>query len=188
MTHENTDQIDQKLTLEITRIFEQKYKNIPSAAKWISRKTGIPPETVRRWNKGRNSPRSGHLIILARRYPEVLKVFFGFVGHNYLIPYISLPDHEREIAGIPSRSGADSGENVPINVPLKSWPSDLNERQKWFLVELHCNIKVTAADIVRRWAVTDKTARRDIADLKERGLIAHVGARKSGWYEMAGTN
>lgn len=185
MTQKNTTEIEQKLVLEITRIFQQKYKNIPSAAKRISRRTGIPPDTIRRWNKGRNQPSSGHLIALAGNYPEVLKIILRLAGHGYLIRYISLPDHDKEVAGIPSESEVIFDKNVPINVPIKSWPEDINERQRWFLVELDRNIRVTATDIAARWPVTDKTARRDIADLKTRGLITHVGARKSGWYAVA---
>lgn len=184
MTHRKMTIIEQELMLEITKYFRQEYKNTLAATKLISRKTDIPTETIKRWHKGRNPPRSGHLVILARQYADVLKIILRQTGHGYLIPYISAPDHEREMARISVLPDDDFAENVPINVPLKSWPDDINERQKWFLVELHRNIRVTATDIMQRWSVTDKTAKRDIADLKERSLIVYMGARKTGWYML----
>jgi len=41
-----------------------------------------------------------------------------------------------------------------------------------------------AQGIALRFDVTEKTARRDIADLKARGLIEFVGAPKTGYYRL----
>lgn len=105
-------------------------------------------------------------------------------GHGYLIPYIVPLDKVEAVAADPKR-GAESDQNVPINVPIKSWPKDINARQKWFLVELGHSVKVSATSITERWGVTLKTAKRDVSDLKERGLITFNGARKSGHYQLA---
>jgi hypothetical protein len=59
------------------------------------------------------------------------------------------------------------------------------ERQAWFLEALRDGQHVGAADITDRWKVSEKTARRDIAALKERGLVKFVGARRSGRYRAA---
>ncbi len=74
--------------------------------------------------------------------------------------------------------------NVPLNVPIKSTPANLNERQRWFLDRLRSGIRATARSIRAHAGVTLKTARRDIAHLKGLGLICFVGAKKKGYYTL----
>ena len=83
----------------------------------------------------------------------------------------------------PPKSPQKSEENVPIKLP----PADFNHRQRWFLAQLHEGVEITAVGISARWAVTIKTARRDIAGLQA-GLVVFKGARKSGRYELSGGN
>ena len=65
----------------------------------------------------------------------------------------------------------------PVNVPV-------NDRQKWFLKQIGKNIKVSSSDIAKHWDVSQKTAKRDIADLKQKGLIEFLGAPKNGNYRL----
>jgi len=67
--------------------------------------------------------------------------------------------------------------DVPVNVPV-------NKRQRWFLDQLGSGIKCKAPDLADRWKVTEKTARRDISDLKEKGIIEFEGAPKNGAYHI----
>ena len=67
--------------------------------------------------------------------------------------------------------------NVPINVPV-------NERQQWFLEQLSAGKQTKATDISAHWKVTEKSAKRDIADLKARGVIEFVGVPKKGFYRV----
>jgi predicted HTH transcriptional regulator len=69
--------------------------------------------------------------------------------------------------------------NVPINVPV-------NERQRWFLDEITNGIACGAAEVAAHFHVTEKTAKRDLADLKARQLIEFVGAPKNGFYRIKG--
>lgn len=71
--------------------------------------------------------------------------------------------------------------NVPGNV-LDDVPA--NARQRWLLEQLARGRQVKAADVAVRFAVTEKTARRDIADLRKRNVIEFVGARKTGHYQL----
>ena len=63
-----------------------------------------------------------------------------------------------------ARSEADA----PINVPV-------NERQQWFLNQLGAEKKVKAADLATRWNVAEKTAKRDISELKRQKIIESKG-------------
>ncbi|HIJ80900.1 MAG TPA: DeoR family transcriptional regulator [Desulfuromonadales bacterium] len=65
--------------------------------------------------------------------------------------------------------------NVPVNVPV-------NERQTWFLEQIAAEKKPKSIDVAEYFNVTTMTAKRDIADLKGRGLIVFVGSAKTGWY------
>jgi hypothetical protein len=64
----------------------------------------------------------------------------------------------------------------PLNDPV-------NERQKRYLEQLFGSLKAKAADLAQHWSVSPVTAKRDSADLKERGLIEFVGSPKTGWYQ-----
>ncbi len=55
------------------------------------------------------------------------------------------------------------------------------ERQRWFLDRV-AQGRCDAREIEAAWTVSLKTARRDIAALKEAGLISYVGSRRKGRY------
>lgn len=67
--------------------------------------------------------------------------------------------------------------NVPENVPI-------NNRQKWFLDQLALGKNCRSSNLATKWSVTEKTARRDIADLKKRGVVKFIGAPKNGYYHI----
>ncbi len=67
--------------------------------------------------------------------------------------------------------------NVPINVPI-------NDRQAWFLEQLRAGSKTRAADLAGHWKITEKTAKRDLAALKDKDLIEFVGPLKTGYYRL----
>jgi len=70
-----------------------------------------------------------------------------------------------------------SESNVPVNVPV-------NKRQQWFLNQLGAGKRVKSIDLAHHWNVTEKTAKRDIADLKNQGMIEFVGSPKTGVYHL----
>ena len=78
-------------------------------------------------------------------------------------------------------TGADVPVNVPEHVPV-------NERQHWFLEQLGAGKKLKAADIADHFTVTNMTAKRDLADLKGRGMIEFIGSPKTGWYRQPNPN
>ncbi len=58
----------------------------------------------------------------------------------------------------------------------------VNERQKWYVEQLAAGAKIKSTDLARHWNVSQVTAKRDIADLKNRGVIEFVGSPKTGFY------
>jgi predicted HTH transcriptional regulator len=61
---------------------------------------------------------------------------------------------------------------------------DLNERQRWIIEQLLAGIKIKAEDVVQKWSVGEATVRRDLAGLRNHGLIEFVGAPKTGHYRI----
>ena len=91
----------------------------------------------------------------------------------------------------PVEKGVDDRKNDRTNVPLNDRnrgsseppPEDgLNPRQRWYLEALAAGKELRANDLRHRWGVSEKTARRDVAVLKERGIIEFVGPPRTGRY------
>ena len=167
---------------KISVILRQQCVGETSPMKKIFKETGIAPDTIKKWYTGRKPPRLGHFLILVEKYPAILQELLAAIGHGYLISYIQ-PQFEKVTSNMFMREiVSEASKNVPINVPINLRFKNLNERQIWFLTELSSDIRVTADDIVRRWNIKRKTARRDIAGLKKYQLIRFSGANKTGRY------
>ena len=93
----------------------------------------------------------------------------------------------------PAERGLDDHKNDRTNDPINDRnrqpagppPKDrLNPRQRWSIELLAAGKDLRADDIRRRWGVSDKTARRDVAALKQRGMIEFVGPLRTGHYRL----
>lgn len=85
--------------------------------------------------------------------------------------------HAEVVAYVP-----DVPVNVPLNVPVNV---PLNGRQSWFLEALRSGERLRAKDIVEHFGVSAKTAKRDVAALREQGLVEFQGAPKNGYYRVS---
>lgn len=81
----------------------------------------------------------------------------------------------------------------PVTVPPALSPdtrsvtvtsADLNERQRWMLLQLALDRAVAAAEIAAEFDVSVRTARRDISRLQEGGFVVFEGAPKTGRYVL----
>ncbi len=59
-----------------------------------------------------------------------------------------------------------------------------NERQLWVLDEVRFGTRVRRLMIEKRLGVTDKTAKRDLAQLRKAGEIEYVGSGSTGYYQQ----
>lgn len=75
----------------------------------------------------------------------------------------------------------DSRANVPVNVPASVPVSD---RQRWFIEQLSADKQIRASGLAAYWSISEKTAKRDISDLKRKGIVEFVGAPKNGFYRI----
>src|SRR6185312_13215469 len=67
--------------------------------------------------------------------------------------------------------------NSPTDVPV-------NVRQRWFLEALATGQRPKPSDLAERFGVTIKTAKRDVAMLRDRSVVVFVGATKNGYYAL----
>lgn len=179
MTLNHSSEIEKNLAHKIHKFLHEIYHRTASPVKRISQITDLPVETIRHWYKQENPPKTGHLIILARVYPEVMIAILEQTGYEYLVPFMMPILQTKKSKKISKKSG----KNVPINVPIKFQNVQLNHRQCWFLVRLQEGAKISVHDICDHWAVSIKSAKRDIADMKRRGVIEFQGPKKTGFYK-----
>ena len=74
----------------------------------------------------------------------------------------------------------------PHHEAIESETTDVpvNDRQKWFLNQTCKGIRVSSSELAVHWDISQKTAKRDIADLKQKGVIEFSGAPKNGYYRL----
>ncbi|WP_225011233.1 DeoR family transcriptional regulator [Novosphingobium percolationis] len=166
------------------------------SVKTIMRWTGASERSVKNWLSGEMGP-SGYFLMrlcaqsLAARelvlehltelevgFPPNIGAEFGSeIPDTILAPSAPIP---LQPTGRAHANGDTNGDiigdmHVTNNVPL-------NERQAWLLGRVASGDRCTFDDIVARWLVSDRTAKRDIAELKGRGLIRYSGSHRRGFY------
>ena len=184
------------------------------ATKTLMQWTGAGERTVKHWLSGVHGPGGEHLLVLMRESEAVFEAVLTAAGrldaisavrvlqaHGTMVEVMAMVGQERagharmravtvEGQGGDAPIGADDPENDRVNDlendPVNSVPDDrINPRQRWFLEGLASGRDVRAADLRRRSGVSDKTARRDVAILKVRGMIEFVGSFRTGRYRVS---
>ena len=174
---------DDELAKIVASALRQDFGEMSSAIKQIAQATNAHHRAIKNWYDAKNTPSSGHLLLLARSSQSILKFILEQIGGQDLTEAFQLLSRENPTTISRSKDGIFTDifqdKNVPTNVPIKL----LNERQLWFLDRIREQNNASAIDIIDRWNVVLKTARRDIAYLKAMGKIKFVGAKKNGRYQ-----
>lgn len=182
----------------IAELLRKEHGDSRRAIKQLMRQTDASERTVKHWLSGQHGPDSVHFLRLVVSSPVVRAFVLGLVDGPAAIPLTGPVDRislarareayaAGEAAGGRSATGARKNvpdrvsERDPKNVPDRA---ELNERQHWFLDRVG-EVRSDARDIASVWAVSLKTARRDIAALKVAGLICYVGSRRKGRYRRS---
>ncbi|NBX72839.1 MAG: hypothetical protein EBQ89_00915 [Alphaproteobacteria bacterium] len=170
---------DEELAKIVAAALRRDFGETASAIKRIGQLTSSNLRAIKNWYEARNAPSSGHLLLLARSSPSILKFILQQIGGEDLWDAFQLLSHHA-LATVPEPENdgftdKTVSENVPINVPLKSF----NDRQRWFLILLKRKNKACAEDITGHFCVAIKTARRDIEGLKDAGKTRVLFSRGS---------
>jgi len=94
-------------------------------------------------------------------------------------PHPAAADEESELARVPVNETDET-----VNEADETVNETVNARQQWFIAQVVAGRQSGWADLAEQWQVSRATAKRDIADLKARGLIEFVGARRTGFYRL----
>ena len=126
----------------------------------VFRELGLMEEWGSGYRRIVNSCRTGG-------YPEPEWIELGSVMRVVFYPHPEVCEEQIDNVSV----------NVSVNVPV-------NQRQQWFIDQIQRHVKVSAKEIAEHWKVSEKTAKRDITDLKQKSVIAFSGAAKNGSYYL----
>lgn len=173
----------------IANALKEEHGDTHRSVKTIMRWTDASERSVKNWLSGEAGPSGYFLMRLFAKSAAVRALVFELVTDSSAQPttpqlatQVDLESDDRP--GTEVETGADYGDiygdiDVTINCPETA---RLNPRQKWFLERVARNEKCTAEDIASHWGITLRTAKRDIALLRDDGRIIFVGSRRLGRY------
>lgn len=179
------------------------------AAKILMNWTGAGERTVKHWLAGTHGPCGDHLLVLIRESETVFWAILAAAGRADMAAIAGTQAAPGVTSGAPildqlALAVEPAGEKAPggagrndrdddrirdrdddrdrLGVGARSGAAK-DQRRTWFLEAVRAGRQVGAVEIADRWRVSEKTARRDIAALKAKGLVEFVGPRRSGAYQ-----
>jgi len=192
--------------MAIAAALRTEFRNSRRAVKVVMGWTGVAERTAKHWLAGQNGPSGWHLIALLRESEMVFEAVLLASGRaNALAAARVLAVHGTVVEGLATleRLRADPvyASNLAFIPPGNDQNHDrqsdrandrhrtdfvgvLNARQRWYVEALAAGIDVRASQLSGRWDVSDKTARRDIAQLRDLGIVEFVGSSKAGRYRL----
>jgi len=180
---------DKMVAALVAGILRQDQPKSDAPMKRIELATGVNRNSISKWYHGSNAPKSAHLLLLAKSYPNILRMILQLINRGDIWELClrhSIP--QKMLSARPktrTRQSIYKDRFVSINVVVDALTSgQLNKRQLWFLGRLQQGDSVKAENIVSVWRSTPRTARRDIAGLIAVRLIRFTGARRNGRYEL----
>lgn len=78
-----------------------------------------------------------------------------------------------------------NGRHVPVGDPdVPDDVPDLNSRQKWIMGQIRRGTQVRVSMVVTQFRCSQKTAKRDLSNLKDKQLVRFVGSPRTGHYVL----
>lgn len=77
-----------------------------------------------------------------------------------------------------------TGSDDPQSDPDDPQNDSLNDRQAWIIQQLRSGTGLRIGDVVDQWGCSKTTAKRDLAELRDRGLIKFEGAARTGCWQL----
>lgn len=176
---------DAELAIVVAAALRRDFGNANSAIKRIGKGTNINLRAIKNWYEARNTPSSGHLLLLARVSPSILKFVLEQIGGLPQTETSARPKEEIISIRAVNQDKIYSTGNCTINITISPRIAQkLNQRQLWFLSQLQQNEKVKADDIAALWGTSIGSAKSDISEMTRMGLIRFYGAKKTGLYKL----
>ena len=75
--------------------------------------------------------------------------------------------------------------NDPVNDPHNEPHNDtLNKRQSWIMQQLQGRVHLRIRQVINRFNCSNSTAKRDLADLRQKGLVTFEGTARTGYWRL----
>ena len=108
-------------------------------------------------------------------------------GKNYFTLILKNKEYRPDNVDKADNVGVNVGVNVPVNVGVNvpvNVPVNLSKTAQKVVEYLTINATVTTAVLAQHFGVTERTIKRAIKELREKGLIERVGSDKNGYYKL----
>ena len=177
----------------IADALRQEHGNTHRAVKTIMHWTGASERSVKNWLSGEFGPSGYFLIRLCVKSPAVRRLVVELLAEPDIIaPHLGDGSVEA-VSAMPTSADSCPPEcavpeairdTIRDNIRDSDVPNRhlLNQRQAWFWTRVAAGDRCCAVDLAAHWEVSEKTARRDIAALKQIGFIRFIGKRRGGRY------
>jgi len=171
----------------------QEHGSTHRTVKTIMGWTGASERSAKNWLAGEFGPSGYFLMRLCVKSPAVRGLVVELLAEcDARMPSPSSgPSESLSGAGEQSaapgsvRANGDIYSDIygDIDVTIKSpAPAPVNRRQEWFLGRVALGERCTAEDIANHWQVALRTAKRDIALLRDNGRVRFEGSQRFGRY------
>lgn len=180
---------DDEMAKIVATLLREDFGKTPSAIKRIGLIANVSLRTIKNWYSAKNAPSSGHLLLLARSSPSILKFILTEIGGEDLKDAFLLLDRKSEdpenTAMHEQQQPVYGAKNCTIKNPdAVSALENLNRRQVWFLDELRAGRSARSKDICARWDVALRTAKADVTEMVTLRLLMFKGSKKTGRYVL----
>ena len=171
------------------------------AIKTVMRWTGASERAVKNWITGVSGPNGQHLLHILRRSDVMLQMVLAASRRLDLLDLALAAngesDNGKEVQSdaatrrVHAERGDRTSRNVPDHDPIRGPDDDpdgfgarLNRRQQWFVAGIAGGQRWLARSIQSRFEVSERTAKRDIAAVKDSGQLQFIGTRRRGRYVL----
>ena len=179
----------------IADALRQEHGNTHRTVKTIMGWTGASERSVKNWLSGEFGPSGYFLMRLCVKSPAVRGLVMELLAECDVRTPSPASAPSESLSGADERSptpGSDrangdiySDIDVTINVTINvTNHRPLNPRQEWFLIRVAQGERCLAQDIATHWQVALRTAKRDIAILRDSGRVRFEGSRRCGRYAL----
>lgn len=176
--------LDRAISRLVSKTLREAHRNSSAALKHIARTTQLNALTIRKWYEGKNPPDAAHLLILMAHYPDLLCGILQLIDRTKSVGSNSQITTPKKTENCHTETHAEHKiwGDIPVTPSATKNSVMLNQRQLWFIEQVRARHRCTSKDIERRWSVTNRTAKRDIAALVAVGAIRFVRSGQSGYY------
>lgn len=179
----------------IADALRQEHGNTHRTVKTIMHWTGASERSVKNWLSGEFGPSGYFLIRLCVKSPAVRRLVVELLAECDASRALQAGAASESLPGAKELSPAPGSDrtngdiysdiygDIDVTINVTNHRS-LNPRQEWFLIRVAQGERCFAQDIAIHWRVALRTAKRDVANLRDSGRVRFEGSRRCGRYAL----